>query len=279
MKNLLQFKIHSQPNDTTCGPTCLQAVYSFFGDELPLEQVIAETPSLEEGGTLAVMLGCHALRRGYEATIYTYNLKVFDPTWFYGSSKVFNGKPVAPQPPSKATNRPVVRRRPGVYERPAEDEVAATAPSHVDLVERLHAQTLVKDSMKLQLACRAYADFIKLGGVVKMHDLNAGLIQHYLDRKIPILTGLSSTYLYRCEREIGKTCKPDDIRGVPTGHFVVLCGFNQQRGTVQVADPWLANPLGDENYYEVHVERLICSIMLGVITYDANLLIIQPRRD
>ena len=32
--------------------------------------------------TLAVLLGCHALRRGYEATIYTFNLQVFDPTWF-----------------------------------------------------------------------------------------------------------------------------------------------------------------------------------------------------
>ena len=34
------------------------------------------------GGTLAVFLGCHALARGYEARIYTYNLQVFDPTWF-----------------------------------------------------------------------------------------------------------------------------------------------------------------------------------------------------
>lgn len=279
MKNLLQFKINSQPDDTTCGPTCLQAVYSFLGEELPLDQVIAETPSLEEGGTLAVMLGCHALRRGYDVTIYTYNLKVFDPSWFYGVSNLYNGIALEQPGQPRPDLRSVVRRRPGVYKRPAADDATGTLPSHVDLVERLHSQTLVKDSRKLQLACRAYAEFIKLGGEVKMHDLNAGLIQHYLDRKVPILTGLSSTYLYRCEREIGKTNKPDDIRGVPTGHFVVLCGFDQQRETVQVADPWLANPLGVENYYDVHVERLICSILLGVITYDANLLIIQPRRD
>ncbi len=35
------------------------------------------------------MLGNHALRRGYHAHIYTYNLNVFDPTWFkYPSPKI-----------------------------------------------------------------------------------------------------------------------------------------------------------------------------------------------
>ena len=79
----------------TCGPTCLQAVYRYFGDDLPLEQVVAETPSLAEGGTLAVLLGCHALRRGYQATIYTFNLDVFDPSWFEGEFAEAARKPKA----------------------------------------------------------------------------------------------------------------------------------------------------------------------------------------
>jgi hypothetical protein len=74
--------ILAQPDNLTCGPTCLHAVYRFFRDQLPLEQVIQETPQLFEGGTLAVLLGCHALRRGYDVTILTCNLQVFDPTWF-----------------------------------------------------------------------------------------------------------------------------------------------------------------------------------------------------
>ena len=78
----LELDILRQPDNTTCGPTCLHAVYRFYQDELPLEAVIRETPQLEEGGTLAVLLGRHALSRGYRAMIYTYNLQVFDPTWF-----------------------------------------------------------------------------------------------------------------------------------------------------------------------------------------------------
>src|SRR6185369_13364802 len=76
VKTRLRLEILPQPDDITCGPTCLHAVYRYFGDVIGLDQVIEEVPQLETGGTLAVLLGCHALRRGYDATIYTYNLQV-----------------------------------------------------------------------------------------------------------------------------------------------------------------------------------------------------------
>lgn len=278
MKASLQFKILSQPDDTTCGPTCLQAVYRYFGDDMPLEALIADIPSLDEGGTLAVLLGCHALRRGYQATIYTYNLKVFDPTWFYGRRVLHGGRDLES---GARPWRPLVRSEHDQRFRLGDDSAAAEQLSDRQqfLIDRLNRQLESKDSQKVKFACRAYAEFLSLGGQVEMHDLNVGLIAHFLDRGIPVLTGLSATYLYRCEREIARNCKPDDIRGVPSGHFVVLCGYNAVSGSVSVADPYLANPLGAENYYDVHVERLICAILLGVITYDANLLIVHPRPD
>lgn len=82
MERGLNLDILHQPDDHTCGPTCLHAVYQYFGDDVPLNQVVHETDFLEEGGTLAPLLGCHALRRGYQAKIYTWDLRVFDPTWF-----------------------------------------------------------------------------------------------------------------------------------------------------------------------------------------------------
>src|SRR4051812_20780193 len=82
MGKTLDFRILPQPTETTCGPTCLQAVYQYYGDQMSLTKLIDEIPYLEEGGTLAVMLGNHALKRGYKAKIYTYNLHMFDPTWF-----------------------------------------------------------------------------------------------------------------------------------------------------------------------------------------------------
>ena len=237
----MQIDILPQPDDITCGPTCLHAVYRYFGDDVPLEDVIQQTPSLEEGGTLGVQLGCHALHRGFDATIYTYNLRIFDPTWFCGPTSEDVGQP------------------------------------QLDLVERLQTQMEHKDSQKMQLASEAYIRFLASGGQIRMEDLTGDLLRYYLNQSIPILTGLSATYLYAHPREIGATNKPDDIRGTPAGHFVVLSGYDRQRGTVTVADPYLPNPLGPQHHYDVDLDRLVCAILLGVLTYDANLLIIEPR--
>lgn len=233
----VHLEILSQPDDTTCGPTCLQAVYAYWNDVLPLEQVIHECGELQEGGTLASLLGRHALERRYEATMYTFNLRVFDPIWFGPRGTVT-----------------------------------------VDLEKKLQAQIDVKDNARLQHACRAYLEFLRRGGHVKMVDLTRRLIRDYLNRSVPILTGLSSTFLYRAAREIGPECTPDDIRGLPTGHFVVLCGYDRRTKMVRIADPYLPNPLGPhDNYYEVSVDRVVCAILLGALTYDANLLILKPR--
>src|SRR5688572_6663959 len=91
MKNrqalFLNFDIQAQPDEVTCGPTCLHAMYGYYSDKISLKQVIGEVKSLKGGGTLDVMLGNHALRRGYKATIFTYNWNVFDPSWGKLSSR------------------------------------------------------------------------------------------------------------------------------------------------------------------------------------------------
>ncbi len=235
MKTSLHLEILPQPDDFTCGPTCLHAVYKYFGNTIPLNRIIDEVSSLEEGGTLAVHLGRHALRQGFRATIYTYNLQVFDPTWF--------------------------------------------SNPRIDLKARLNAQREAKSDAKLQKASMAYIDFLSLGGAIRFKDLNAGLIRKFLKRSIPILTGLSSTYIYREAREYvdGDRVVQDDVKGVPSGHFVVLSGYDQQSRTVTVSDPYRANPLSSEQHYSIGIDRLMNAILLGIITYDANLLVIEPR--
>ena len=88
MKHSLDLEIQSQPNDSSCGPTCLAAVYRYWNDPVDLRLLISEVGQLVSGGTLAVQLGCHALQRDYKAVITTYNLQVFDPTWFQGEDGV-----------------------------------------------------------------------------------------------------------------------------------------------------------------------------------------------
>jgi len=229
----LDLDMSSQPDDYTCGPTCLHAVYEYFGDSIPLEEVIREVERVQDGGTLAVLLGRHALSRGYRATIYTYNLHVFDPTWF---------------------------------------------AADISLSEKLRAQAAVKHDAKLAFATGAYRDFLKNGGQVLFQDLTTGLIRRYLKRAVPILTGLSSTYLYRSARENQLSAQDDDIGGQPSGHFVVLYGYDRQNRRVLVADPYKLNPVSRDHFYSVSIDRLLGAIMLGILTYDANFLVIEPSR-
>jgi hypothetical protein len=44
-----------------------------------------------------------------------------------------------------------------------------------------------------------------------------------------------------------------------------------------IADPLQDNPLHGNQYYSVDIDRLVGAILLGILTYDANLLVISPR--
>jgi len=229
----LEFDIHPQPTDSSCGPTCLHAVYRYYGDALPLPQLIDEVQPVETGGTLAVCLALHALRRGYRARIYTYNLEMFDPSWF-------------------------------------------TEPG-TDLAAKLGAQRRAKRGRRLAHATEHYLEFLRLGGELRFEDLTGALLRRYLARDVPVLTGLSATYLYGCARESGTdVLRPDDVGGVATGHFVVLHGYDSEKRLVHVADPLLDNPLGKSHHYAVKMQRVLGAIFLGVLTYDANFLILEP---
>lgn len=71
----------AQPDDVTCGPTCLLSVLRYYGDETSFERLAELTPTNPDGGTLAVFLGQVALALGYRARLYSYNYRVVDPTW------------------------------------------------------------------------------------------------------------------------------------------------------------------------------------------------------
>ena len=223
-----------QPDETTCGPTCLHAIYAYWGDDEPLAGVVSRMWRLQHGGTFAVFLGCDALRKGYRARIYTYNLTVFDPTWF-------------------------------------------THP-RVDIAEKLMQQRKIKNDERLQYATEGYLEFLRLGGRLRLANLSQYLIRGLLSCRLPILTGLSSTYLYRSAREFGPQDTPDDVRGLPAGHFVVIAGWEQQRRRVLVVDPYQPNPYGPAHEYWIDVDRVLAATLLGIVTHDANLLVVYPAQ-
>lgn len=233
MEKRLNVPIKKQPDELTCGPTCLYSVYQFFQDQVTLESVVNDVVMLEEGGTFTSNLASDALKRGYHAAIYSFNLQIFDPTWRYLSRE--------------------------------------------EIIEKLEIQATHKKGKKLNLATKAYLRFLKLGGELRFEDLTPNLLTSYLSSNQPIIAGLSSTYLYQTKREIPATTDYDDIRGEPSGHFVILNGINRSTNEIMITDPYLPNPISTSHVYKVSIERLICSVLLGVVTYDANLLIISEK--
>lgn len=237
---MIDIKINAQPNDETCGATCLHAIYRHYGLDISHEAVIGSVKKSLSGGTLATLLGIHALKQGFNVTVYTNNLYIVDPSWFD-----LNGSSV--------------------------NEL---------MCAKLEEQLKYKHNKDLVSISKACLEYFSLGGEMRFETLTTGLLEHYFNRNIPIMTGLSATYLYRCLREYYTdegVSVYDDVRGSPCGHFVILCGHDKGGNHVVVADPHKENPLAHNNYYYVDINRLINAIMLGVITSDGTLVIIEPK--
>ncbi len=229
----LPVPIKQQPDETTCGPTCLHTIYEYYNDFLDLEDVINEVEVLEGGGTFGALLASHALDRGYEAIIYTYHLRIFDPSWMQLDNS--------------------------------------------QIIDKLKLQLEFKKNQRLKRATEAYIRFLELGGRLRFEDLRAGIIRRYLNKRIPVIAGLSATYLYNSIREFGPDLVYDDIRGEPSGHFVILNGYDPKTRMVSIADPVKQNPLGSGQLYQLKIDRVINAILLGNVTYDANLIVITPK--
>jgi hypothetical protein len=228
----IELEMLRQPSDSSCGPTCLHAIYGFFGQEHDLQGLIDSIHEFEEGGTISVHLGIDALKRGYQAKLYTYNLQIFDPTWWSLPKAEFIDK---------------LRQR----------------IRHVDLPKDVEAH-------------QAYIEFLEDGGEVRLADLSPELIERLVSQGKPILVGLSATYLYQSIRET-PDCRDDDVAGWPVGHFVVLTGYEPDTREVVVTDPFGKNPFNPHGVYRVGVNRFINAVLLGIMTYDANLLIISQK--
>jgi hypothetical protein len=225
-----------QPDDVTCGPTCLRKVYDFYGLRVDMDEIVSALERNEDGGTLAVFLGMAARRRGLHARIYSYDLQIFDPTW------------------------------------------SVLAPR--DLLERVRARDAYLIDEKRKRAAAAYVRFLEMNGELAFDELTPGLLKAIIDRGHPVLAGLSATYLYRFARErwdhASMRLVQDDVAGSPTGHFVVISGYDYWGRQLTILDPSEHVPGSDSGRVQVESTRLINAIMLGDATYDAVLLELWP---
>ncbi len=223
----------TQPDDVTCGPTCLSSVLRFLGHpEATLDEVIARTPRNADGGTLGPHLGRAALRFGMQARVWSFAVQVFDPSW-------------------RRLSRP-------------------------ELLDRLRRRIDHLPEGRLRRTHLAYLEFLEEGGEVRLTELRRRDLVAALNRGHPLIVGLSVTWLYQHPREMPEDNQPDDIRGSPVGHFVVVTGYLARGKRFLVSDPWPSPPFEGDRHYPVSDRRLLQAILLGDVTNDAVVVEIQP---
>jgi hypothetical protein len=228
----LDLFVSKQPDDESCGITCLEAIYNYYGQETTLERLKSEIEHWQTGGTVSVNLARHALDSGFSAEIYTYNIKIFDPTWKNLGSR--------------------------------------------DLEHKLKLRQRKIRSKKQKKVIGFYLDFLRKGGILRFDDLSEDLLDRlFADRK-PIICGLSATYLYQNMRETS-TNEENDIIGQPVGHFVVVSGWDPKERQVMINDPLRKNPISETGSYLLPFAKFSNAVMLGILTYDENLLVIAKK--
>jgi len=147
-----------------------------------------------------------------------------------------------------------------------------------DLLAKLKEQLEVKglsENPRYAQALTSAVEFITLGGKVHWGDLSPRMIYSILKKGAPILAGVNGTYMYQCARET--EAGEDDVKGKAFGHFLVLAGCDTAKGTIDIADPLMDNPLHGTKYYTVTVHRFLGALFLGASSDDANLLVIRPK--
>jgi hypothetical protein len=225
-----------QPDDVTCGPTCLKKVYDFYGLRLEVEELLGELDRNEDGGTLGVFLGISALRRGFRSRIYAYDLRIFDPSWFALPMDELQAK---------------VRARTPFLPTAKALRTAQAYLRYLDLGGEIAFDELTPKLIKSVLD--------------RDHPVLAGLSATYLYRMTR-----------ERHREETDDLVFDDIRGESTGHFVVVHGYDRYGRRFFLRDPSAHVPAAENGLQEVDAQRLTNAILLGDLTYDAVLLEIWP---
>jgi len=243
-RRVLDVPRFAQPDDTSCGPTCLSQVMAFYGEATDVAHLSSRVQRNPDGGTQAVHLAGLALELGYDVRLYPFGVQVFDPTWWDLGADALEGRLEA---------------------RAHRLRVDGAAPHLVDEV-------------------LAWQGCLRAGARVDFREPNPSLLVSILDRGHPIIAGLNATWLYREARCRPDDNEDDDIGGWPVGHFVVVRGYTGRGKHFHILDPSdeaapHLHPAGAaRGTYPLPADRLTHAILLGDSTRDAVVVEIWPGR-
>lgn len=149
--------------------------------------------------------------------------------------------------------------------------------SHDNLIQKLRHQLTYANDARVIYATKAYIQFLELGGKISFSNLSVSLLETYLKKGIPLLSGVNCTWFYQQMREytnLQNDVLYDEWLGKPCGHFIIIYKIDPQKEMLSIADPNIPNPLSNHHYYKTHFSHWLHAHLLGIMTYDAELLAI-----
>ncbi len=205
-KTEYEIKHQYQPTNTTCSPTALSMLLSYYDHDVSVDDISANVPQVknEKGddfGTINQQMATWCKSLGFDVVLYTADVQVIDQSW------------------SKLSSMEVI-------ERLEARKTGLKVPSLGDLWDTAY--------------CQAYIEFIQYGGKLRIVNAITSNLLYELLEKGPVLPCLSFSTLYgkgRISNSGEKETKPDDVNGKAWNHSVIIYG-NDEQGNFLVADPF-----------------------------------------
>jgi hypothetical protein len=234
--NKVEYKVKHQyqPTNTSCSPTALSILFSYYGRSDSVDTISKSVPqSLDEKGqelgTINQEMAVWCLMLGFKVSMYTFDVQIIDMSW---------------QSLSKAE---VIKR----------------------LVAGLDGVTVPSLGKEWSKAYRqSYINFLKADGKLVIQPSVTSELLYKLLEKGPVLPCVCDNTLYGSgkSRHDGKeNTIPDDTKGKATNHSIVIYGHDSN-GNFLTADPCYK-----PGRHSISPERMIAAISTAQIECD-NLL-------
>ncbi len=205
-----QIRHHLQPTGLSCGQTCVSMLLSHYGYDLSPKEVLEEMAGLRtddghEWGTVTPSLASLCIRKGFGATVYSFDCRITDHSWIDKSPEQ------------------ILRRLKAIKKK----RVIPTLGKNV--TERF---------------VQAYIDLLTAGGTLIIQPFVTEKLMDGLLKKGPFVTTVCMGAYYGKGRYRSTGLHKgvlDDVNGTIGTHFLVVYGKNA-KGQYLIADPGRKEP-------------------------------------
>ncbi len=177
-----------------CGATALAEVMEYFDKKrYNIREIAKETEKTYKNIDWLFAAGISAIKRGFKSKITTVSIEIFDPSW------------------ATLNKNKLIRKM----------------EKRLEYLMSLNT----KDSyiVEWNISPLKWAiEYLRKGGELFYHPITTKLIKNFLNKKIPLITPMNENLFYGIKRTT-ENDEYDDIKGMGTGHIIVISGFKKNK--------------------------------------------------